>query len=71
MKRSDKIRLKFFLVNIAKCIAALGLLLVFYRILVNYVDISNVKGFSHLDDLSIAFVFTIFLGLFFAQKINF
>ena len=66
MKRSDKIRLKFFLVNIAKGIAVLGLLLVFYRILVNYVDISNVKGFSHLDDLSIAFVFTIF---FFSEVI--
>ena len=63
MKRSDKIRLKFFLVNIAKGIAVLGLLLVFYRILINYVDI---RGCSHLDDLSIAFVFTIF---FFSEVI--
>ena len=66
MKRSDKIKLKFFLINIAKGIAVLGLLLVFYRILINYVDINNIKGFSYLEDLSTAFVFTIF---FFSEVI--
>ena len=38
----------------------------FYRILINYVDINNIKGFSYLDDLSIAFVFSIF---FFSEVI--
>ncbi len=60
MKRSDKIKLSFFLVNVVKGIAALGLLLVFYRILINYIDISNIKGLSYLEDLSTAFVFSIF-----------
>ena len=66
MKRADKIKLKFFLINVVKGIAILGLLLVFYRILINYVDINNIKGFSYLDDLSIAFVFSIF---FFSEVI--
>jgi len=60
MKRSDKIKLKFFLINVFKGIALLGLLLLFYRILINYIDINNIKGFSYLEDLSTAFVFTIF-----------
>ena len=66
MKRADKIKLKFFLINVVKGIVTLGLLLVFYRILINYVDINNIKGFSYLDDLSIAFVFSIF---FFSEVI--
>ena len=66
MKRSDKIKLKFFLINVAKGIAVLGLLLVFYRILINYVDLNNIKGLSYLEDLSTAFVFTIF---FFSEVI--
>ena len=66
MKRSDKIKLKFFLINVAKGIAVLGLLLLFYRLLINYVDLNNIKGLSYLEDLSTAFVFTIF---FFSEVI--
>lgn len=60
MKRSDKIKLKFFLVNLAKGLVLLTFLLIAYRVFIDYVDIKNLTAINYLEDLSAAFVFIIF-----------
>ena len=60
MRRADKIKLKFFLLNLIKGMAALGGLLITYRLLIDFVDIKEFTAVNFIEDLSIAFIFIVF-----------
>lgn len=60
MRRADKIKLKFFLLNLIKGMAALGGLLITYRLLIDFVDIKEFTAVNYIEDLSIAFIFIVF-----------
>jgi len=60
MKKLDKIKLKFFLINLAKGIALLIVLLIAYRFFINYINIKNFTSIDYLEDLSTAFIFVVF-----------
>jgi len=60
MNRLERIKFRFFVINLIKGLGLLAAILVAYRLMMDYINVQDISAIDYLEELSTAFVFIVF-----------